>query len=120
MKDIPPGLLDEIVRRLVEALQPEEIYLFGSHAQGTPHRHSDLDLLVVVPDDAGDPHELTAKGYLALYGVRIPIDLVVQYRADIGKWAAVRFSLPYEAIRKGKRLYAAGKGAQGISRAPGR
>jgi hypothetical protein len=68
MKDIPPGLLDEIVRRLAEALRPEEIYLFGSHAQ------------------------------------------VVQYRADMDKWASVKFSLPYEATHKGKQIYAAGMG----------
>jgi len=110
MKDIPRGLLDEIVRRLVEALQPEEIYLFGSHAQGTPHDHSDLDLLIVVPNGAGDQHELVARGYLALYGIRVPIDLVVQYRADMDKWAPVRFSLPYEATHKGKQVYAAGMG----------
>ncbi len=107
MKDVPPSLLDEIVRRLVAALRPEEIYLFGSHAQGTAHRHSDLDLLVVVSDDAGDRHELAARGYLALYGVRVPIDLVVQYCADVEKWASVKSSLPYEATRKGKRIYAA-------------
>ena len=110
MKDIAPGVLDEIVRRLVEALRPEEIYLFGSHVAGTPHRHSDLDFLVVVPDDAGDQHELAARGYLALYGVRVPIDLVVQHRADMDKWAPVRFSLPYEATHKGKQVYAAGMG----------
>ena len=110
MKEISRGLLDEIVRRLVEALRPEEIYVFGSHAHGTPHRHSDLDFSVVVPDDAGDRHELTARGYLALYGVRVPIDLVVQYRADMDKWAPVRFSLPYEATHKGQQVYAAGMG----------
>jgi predicted nucleotidyltransferase len=110
MKDIPPELLDEIVRRLVEELQPEEIYLFGSHATGTPHRHSDLDLLVVVSDDAADRHELVARGYLALYGIRTPIDLVVQCRADIGKWALIKPSLPYEATQKGKRIYAAAVG----------
>lgn len=110
MNDISPQLLDEIVRRLVEALQPEEIYLFGSHASGTPHRHSDLDLLVVVPDDAGDRHQLAARGYLALYGIRTPVDLVVQCRADIGKWASVKPSLPYEATQKGKRIYAAAVG----------
>jgi uncharacterized protein len=110
MSDIPAGLLDEIVRRLVQALRPDEIYLFGSRANGTPHRHSDLDLLVVVPDDAGDRHELAARGYFALCDVRIPIDLVLQYRADMNKWASVKFSLPYEATHKGKQLYAAGMG----------
>ena len=50
------------MRRLVKALRPDEIYLFGSQAQGMPHCHSDLDFLVVVPDDAGDRHKLTARG----------------------------------------------------------
>lgn len=107
MKEIPPGILDEIVNRLVEVLHPLEIYLFGSHVQGTPHRHSDLDFLVVVPDDAGDQHDLAGRGYIALYGLPVPIDLVVQYRRNMDRSAAVKFSLPYEATRKGKRVYVA-------------
>lgn len=47
-------VLAEIVRRLVEAYQPERIYLFGSVARGDAGPNSDYDLLVVVPDDA--PH----------------------------------------------------------------
>ena len=107
MREIPPGMLDEIVRRLVETLHPLEIYLFGSHARGTPHPDSDLDFLVVVPDDAGDRHDLAGRGYIALYGLAVPIDLVVQYRREMDRWAPVRFSLPYEATQKGKRVYAA-------------
>ena len=107
MKEIPPGLLDEIVRRLVETLHPLEIYLFGSHARGTPHKHSDLDFLVVVPDDAGDLHELTGQAYIAMAGLATPIEIVVIPRRDAEKWAPVRYSLPHEAIQKGKRLYVA-------------
>ena len=44
--------LAEVVRRLVEAYQPERIYLFGSVASGDAGPDSDYDLLVVVPDDA--------------------------------------------------------------------
>jgi predicted nucleotidyltransferase len=29
----------------------EQIYLFGSYANGTPHKDSDLDLYVVLKDD---------------------------------------------------------------------
>jgi uncharacterized protein len=110
MQTISPELLNEIIRRLVESLQPEEIFLFGSHACGTPRSDSDLDILVVVANDTEDRHELTARGYLALYGVRTPVDLVVQCRDDVDRWASVKFSLPYEAIHKGKRVYAAGMG----------
>jgi predicted nucleotidyltransferase len=44
--------LAEAVRRLVEAYQPECVYLFGSVARGDAGPDSDYDLLVVVPDDA--------------------------------------------------------------------
>ena len=34
MKSIDPALLDEVIRRIIVALQPEAIYLYGSHAYG--------------------------------------------------------------------------------------
>ena len=36
MKTLDPILLEEAVRRMVVALQPEAIYLYGSHAYGQP------------------------------------------------------------------------------------
>ncbi len=50
MKTIPSGVLEEAVERLKAEFQPEEIYLFGSHAWGTPDDDSDVDLMVIVPD----------------------------------------------------------------------
>ena len=47
-----PVLLDELVRRTVEAVQPRRIILFGSAARGTMGPQSDLDVLVVMPDSA--------------------------------------------------------------------
>ena len=92
---------------LVEALRPEEIYLFGSHAAGRPHRHSDLDLLVVVPDDAGDRHTLAMRGDAALWGLLVPVDVVVFHRQEMQKWKGVRHSLPATAVRHGRLVYAA-------------
>jgi predicted nucleotidyltransferase len=40
--------IDTAVSRLPAALSPVAIYLYGSHAYGTPHPGSDIDLLVVV------------------------------------------------------------------------
>ncbi|MBN1346544.1 MAG: nucleotidyltransferase domain-containing protein [Phycisphaerae bacterium] len=100
-------MLDEIVRRLVEALHPERIYLFGSHAYGAPDRDGDLDLLIVVPDDAGDRWDLATKGWMALRGVALPVDLVVFRRNEMTEWAGTRSSLPHAALEKGKLLHAA-------------
>jgi predicted nucleotidyltransferase len=109
MQELPAGLLDDVVRRLVDTIQPRAIYLFGSHAPshaGRPHKHSDLDLLIVVDDD-GDLHELFARATAAMRDIVVPMDLVIWHRREVEKWQPVRFSLPYEATHKGVRLYAA-------------
>ena len=36
-------------RRVAERFQPEKIILFGSHAYGTPHADSDVDIPVIMP-----------------------------------------------------------------------
>jgi predicted nucleotidyltransferase len=35
---------------IAHAFRPEKIILFGSHAYGRPHRDSDVDVLVILPD----------------------------------------------------------------------
>lgn len=45
-------VLSEVVHRLVEAFQPERIYLFGSKAQLEENQDSGYDLMRVIPDDA--------------------------------------------------------------------
>ena len=46
--------LDRLVRRVVEVMEPVQVWLFGSRAEGRARPDSDYDLLVVVPDDASD------------------------------------------------------------------
>ena len=41
---ITKEVIDEITRRLVLELHPEEIILFGSYAWGIPNKYSDIDL----------------------------------------------------------------------------
>ena len=107
MQELPEKLLDEVVRRLVATLRPEQIYLFGSHACGTPHRHSDLDFLVVVADDAGDPDELALAGRRALLDYPVSVDILVYHRSEMDKWAPVWCSLPHTVVQEGRELYAA-------------
>jgi predicted nucleotidyltransferase len=55
VKTVSQSLLEEITRRLTAELQPEQVWLFGSHAWGHPDEGSDLDLMVVVPDSDESP-----------------------------------------------------------------
>ncbi len=43
-----PAILDELVRRTVQAVDPVRIILFGSAARGKMGPNSDLDILVVI------------------------------------------------------------------------
>ncbi|MFA0758202.1 MAG: hypothetical protein PVTTEEND_000300 [Candidatus Fervidibacter sp.] len=52
--------LKNILAPLIKALHPEFVLLFGSYAYGEPHAHSDLDLLVVLPE-APDPDGFSAR-----------------------------------------------------------
>lgn len=42
-----------IANLIVERFGPNQIILFGSHARNEAGKHSDVDLLVVLPEDAG-------------------------------------------------------------------
>ncbi len=50
MAVLPDGVMD----RILEVLQPEEVWLFGSRARETHRPDSDWDLMAVLPDSASD------------------------------------------------------------------
>jgi uncharacterized protein len=97
--------LDEIVHRLVEHLKPERIILFGSHAYGEPNEDSDVDLLVIVADSTEPRHRRATKAYGALWGIKIPTDVVVLTSAEVERKINVVSSLESQAMRQGKVLY---------------
>src|SRR5262249_54553868 len=58
---VPRALLDPVV----EYFKPQRVILFGSRARGEATRDSDIDLLVVVDDDAPDEKLTWKAGYEA-------------------------------------------------------
>ncbi|MCL2513236.1 MAG: nucleotidyltransferase domain-containing protein [Oscillospiraceae bacterium] len=70
--------LDLIKESILKTVPAEEIYLFGSYAYGTPREDSDLDIYVVVPDDAGNLTELQADVRMELWNKKSrPLDLLM-------------------------------------------
>lgn len=105
MKTIDQELLDASVQRIVAALDPEVIYLYGSHAYGQPHEDSDVDLLIVIGDSTLPPHRRAVAAYHALRGLFFPADLKVVTRAEFQRRAQWRSSIERVALEKGRRLY---------------
>lgn len=99
--------LDEIVGRLVAALSPLRIYLFGSHVYGVPGPDSDIDLLILVADSELPADDQDTCGYRALRGMFLPIELHVRGEREFAERAAVPTSFEKEVQKKGRLLYAA-------------
>jgi predicted nucleotidyltransferase len=101
------AILGSILRRLVEAYQPEAVYLFGSRARGQSDADSDYDLLVVVPADATEARRRPLLAARALRGVGVPVDAVIMTRPAFDLRAHVVNSLPEAALHEGRLLYGA-------------
>ena len=99
--------LARVVERLIEAYQPERIYLFGSKARGDYGPDSDFDLLVVVPNDAPADQKRSRLAYEQLWGTGTAADVLVWTRGRFESRAHLRASLPGTILREGRLLYAA-------------
>ena len=99
--------LKDIVSRLVEAYDPERIYLFGSHARGDAGPDSDYDLLVIVRDDAPLEKCRSRLAYQVLRGTGVAVDVIVWARDYFERRRQVRTSLSAIVEREGKLLHVA-------------
>ena len=104
---VTPDKIDAAIKRVVEAAQPSRIILFGSVARGDTDEQSDLDLLVVLPDEPESLREVERRIDRAVAGIGMSKDILVvseERLAELGD----RPSLVYrEALREGKVVYEA-------------
>src|SRR5262249_24815804 len=100
---------NDVVRRIVEVADPDEVIVFGSVARGRQHSKSDLDLLVV-QSGVTDPHSVVRLIQANLYGTGRPVDIIVVPREDVheargGLWPSLA-----GILQDGKTLYRSGNG----------
>ena len=106
--------LDAAVQRLVAALAPEEIILFGSQARGTARPDSDADLLAVLPAsaDAVPVEERRRRAWLAVRGGltqhNFEADVFAYTVAEMRHRLAAGDTLIRDALAEGTVLYPSG------------
>lgn len=105
MERVSQDLLDEVVHRLAAEFQPEQVWLFGSHAWGLPDEGSDLDLLVVVPESDETPVRRAQRAHRCLRGLGIAKDILVKTRAEFDRFRNVPSSLEAEILERGRLIY---------------
>ena len=105
MKTMSQDLLDEVTRRLAAEFQPEQVWLFGSHAWGQPDEGSDLDLLVVVPRSDETPVRRAQRAHRCLRGIDVAMDILVKTRTELERFRNVHSSLESLILRNGRLIY---------------
>lgn len=110
-KALADAELARLVAVVVDGLDPEEIWLFGSRARGDAQRDSDYDLFVVVPDDTprekigpASTQEIARKASVAADVLACRRDVFAHERDLIG-------TLSYTVAREGVILYASDQGS---------
>jgi predicted nucleotidyltransferase len=105
VKTLDDNLLETVKQRLVAEFQPEQIWLFGSHAWGTPTDDSDVDLMVVVHDSEETSVRRSQRAHHCLRGLRMPKDVIVPTRAQVDRYKHLRASLFHQVLTQGRKLY---------------
>jgi len=104
---IDEALIDGVYDRIVEAFEPEAVYLFGSAARGESRPGSDLDLLVVMEVPQGTSRlEMSRRIRTLFRGWRLPLDVIVLEPRVFEERQAVPGNIARIAVREGRRLLA--------------
>lgn len=105
MKTLDKRLLETATQRLVAEFQPEQVWLYGSHAWGKPHEDSDVDLFVILPHSDETPIRRSQRAHRCLRGLRMPKDVLVETRQEVERVKGLQTSLESAIFTRGRRLY---------------
>ncbi len=98
--------IDKAVRAIKSSIQPQKIYLFGSHAAGSATQDSDIDLCVVTSLQGMRKIEALRKMRRAMINdVNLPVDLLVYDNADFAARSALPTTMEYKIASAGRVLY---------------
>ena len=99
-------IIQNLIEKIVDAVNPIKIILFGSAARNDMNANSDIDILVVMPE--GTHRRKTAQLlYRKIHGLGVPFDILVSTPGDLEKYKN-NIGLIYRTIlMEGKEIYAA-------------
>jgi predicted nucleotidyltransferase len=103
-RDLDPGVLADIVARVVKVARPDKIILFGSAARGQMGPNSDVDLLVV---KAGrfDRRRLVGDIYMQMEGAAEAVDIILVTPKEVEQYRDNPWLVIAAALNEGKVVY---------------
>ena len=98
------GALKKIVEVVARSADPDRIILFGSRSKGTQTQKSDYDICVI---KRGVKHrrELAMKLYRDLYGIGVPVDVIVETPETFEEFKDNPFMMYHDIAQQGRIIY---------------
>lgn len=95
--------IQSVAEQIAQKFNPLKIVLFGSYARGDQHRHSDVDLLVILEDghNGGDPEVEVALSI----SHQFPMDILMRSPQQVAERLRMGDSFYREIVEKGVVLY---------------
>ncbi|MGN6541665.1 MAG: nucleotidyltransferase domain-containing protein [Ginsengibacter sp.] len=101
--------IQEVTDIIVEEIQPEKVFLFGSYASGNADKNSDLDIIVVVNKQLKKEKRIESMVKLnlktALPDLLFPKDFKMYSLEEYNKQKDNKFSFLCSALQNAKILY---------------
>lgn len=101
-------LLGQMVRAIVDDVDPDQIILFGSHARREARPDSDVDLIVVESEPFGPDRSRFVEMnrlYDTLSHFFVPKDILVFSREEVERWRNSINHVLARSLREGVVLY---------------
>ncbi len=106
LRTIDGETIQQVRDRIVEACDPEAIFLFGSAARGETRLGSDLDLLVIVDLPEGMTHRDQARKLYSLFpDLLLPLDIIVRTPEHYDREKRLLGMISHTAAKEGRRIY---------------
>lgn len=104
MTRLNDDLIRDIVRRIVDTVQPEKVILFGSRSRRDSRPNSDFDVLVI--KESHEPrHRRSVPLYVALADLPVEVEVMVYTPQEVQEWSEVPQAFVTTAVREGTTIY---------------
>jgi predicted nucleotidyltransferase len=98
--------IQPLVDLIIESWEPEQIWLFGSRAKGSPREDSDWDLLVITPNESNQTEDLREKEAWGFRRkTRINADILFCSAHEFEIYSSVPNTLTFEVAQTGVLIY---------------
>lgn len=98
-------VLRDLVAKMVIAVQPIKVILFGSYARGTALPQSDIDFMVITDTVGFNRYELAKRIYSSIRGRKNAVDVLVYSQAEFIQWQYETDHVIGRAVLEGVVLY---------------